>query len=477
LYALFSCVLVVLVSPTVSRSAGTPSHDGRSSRCEAAIDRAAGTFSDCLLKARAKNARKEDEERLFLKQLRCEKKFTAQATRALNRFGEDQCTSNVQEIAIRTLLHAELVADEAQASSSSCKPEGMGPDEPQTRVQEVCWYPCKEAEPGENGWNPDPASPYNAMCSNALKRASLGQCGPHRKESWMLSSVSGLAADLSETQDLYKEPDSASLNSAIEEIYKPHYWGDDNASTAKAIGVGFQWGHYLGLYNCKSENEQEMTLGVCRERQGLFGIAGSLYPMFVGTQMRAELENEYIRCPWGAFPGSRCQFKIYKPESRPQSGVPDSFALAPLSTATFMLNPRARFSICERGWFQYGTTQDVEEGPYPLNVYQNFKTAEPVYGYIQPWSTDGGSVEPCLSSSGSGSGVALALEYVVDAAAFTDDEGLYDDCVEDCCTGPAEKACSDHNFSTDGDRCEAAGCRWECGMPVSPKDILEATHS
>lgn len=451
-------------------SDGASSQGGQHSLCEAAVDRAAGSFSGCLLEARASYASKGDEEGLFLEQQRCEEEFRARVAQALNGFGDDQCTQKVEEIATQTLFYAARVANEAQASLSSCTRDGISPDEPQTRVQEVCWYPCKEAIPSEDGeWSPNPASPYNAMCSNALKRASRGQCGPNKK-SWMLSSLSGLAADLSQTEDLYKEPDISSLNAAIEEIYKPHYWGDENASTAKAIGVGFQWGHYLGLYNCKSESEEEMNLGVCHERQSPWGISGSLYPMFVGTQMRAPHHKWF--CPSISFSGSRCQFKIYEPKSHPQTGVPDSFKLAPLATATFMLNPENIFNVCKSSWFKYGRSQDVDEGPYPVTVYRNFKTGEPVYGFVQPWSADGQSVASCPNSSGSGSGVALALEYVIDAAAFTNDERLYDDCVEDCCAGPAENACSDHNFSIDGKKCEAAGCRWECGLPVATDALI-----
>ncbi len=49
--------LLVLASPAFSAGSSAPSGEGVSPRCEAAIDKAAGRYSQCLLKASANFAK------------------------------------------------------------------------------------------------------------------------------------------------------------------------------------------------------------------------------------------------------------------------------------------------------------------------------------------------------------------------------------------------------------------------------------
>ena len=93
-----------------------------SPRCEAAIDKAAGHYSRCLLKASARYAKKENGEQLFALQAKCEDKFNAQVARAQMRFGEDQCTPYVNEISDRTANYAENVTSEAHGLASPLFP-------------------------------------------------------------------------------------------------------------------------------------------------------------------------------------------------------------------------------------------------------------------------------------------------------------------------------------------------------------------
>ena len=60
LVLLFSALLL-LASPAFSAEGSAPSGEGVSPRCEAAIDKAAGRYSQCLLKASAKYAKKKNQ--------------------------------------------------------------------------------------------------------------------------------------------------------------------------------------------------------------------------------------------------------------------------------------------------------------------------------------------------------------------------------------------------------------------------------
>ncbi|MCH2186866.1 hypothetical protein MK280_13445 [Myxococcota bacterium] len=112
--ALLFSALLLMASPAFSAGGSAPSTQSVSPRCEAAIDKAAGGYSQCLLKASAKFAKKGDEDRLFAQQMRCGEKFDAQVARAQDRFGEDQCTPYVPQIADRTAMYAESAATEAR---------------------------------------------------------------------------------------------------------------------------------------------------------------------------------------------------------------------------------------------------------------------------------------------------------------------------------------------------------------------------
>ena len=113
LVLLFSALLL-LASPAFSAGGSAPSGEEVSARCEAAIDKAAGRYSQCLLKASAKFAKKKNQDdRLFAQQMRCGEKFDNQVARAQSRYGEEQCTSYTSQIADRTRTYASKTAAEA----------------------------------------------------------------------------------------------------------------------------------------------------------------------------------------------------------------------------------------------------------------------------------------------------------------------------------------------------------------------------
>ena len=69
---------LLLASPAFSAGGSAPTDEGVSPRCEAAIDKAAGRYSQCLLKASAKYAKKKNQDdRLFAQQMRCGDKYNA----------------------------------------------------------------------------------------------------------------------------------------------------------------------------------------------------------------------------------------------------------------------------------------------------------------------------------------------------------------------------------------------------------------
>ena len=117
LVLLFSALLL-LASPAFAAGGSASSGEGVSPRCEAAIDKAAGSYSQCLLKASTKFAKKGHEDRLLAQQSRCGNKFDTRVARAQDRFGEDQCTPYVSEIADRTVTYTQGVAIEASGASA-----------------------------------------------------------------------------------------------------------------------------------------------------------------------------------------------------------------------------------------------------------------------------------------------------------------------------------------------------------------------
>ena len=69
--SLGSCLIVL----TLLLFAGSASAQDVSPRCEAAMDRAAGHYSQCLLSADASYARHENATKLANRQARCETRF------------------------------------------------------------------------------------------------------------------------------------------------------------------------------------------------------------------------------------------------------------------------------------------------------------------------------------------------------------------------------------------------------------------
>ena len=86
-----------------------------SPHCEAAMDRAAGDYSQCLLRADASYARHGNTSKLENQQERCETRFDRRTSRAINRHGADACPSSDLVIAMadRTASYAEDIATEA----------------------------------------------------------------------------------------------------------------------------------------------------------------------------------------------------------------------------------------------------------------------------------------------------------------------------------------------------------------------------
>jgi hypothetical protein len=106
--------LLLLAPPAFSAGDSAPSGEGVSPRCEAAIDKAAGNYSRCLLKATAMYGKQGQRGKKFLaKQERCEINFNRRVELAQDRYGEDQCTPYTSQIADRTAAYAEATTTEA----------------------------------------------------------------------------------------------------------------------------------------------------------------------------------------------------------------------------------------------------------------------------------------------------------------------------------------------------------------------------
>ena len=105
-----------LIIPTLLLFAGSTAAQDVSPHCEAAMDRAAGDYSRCLLRADASYARHENVNKLENRQARCEKRFDRRTSRAISRHGADECPSSdlVAAIEDRTATYAEGIAAEAQ---------------------------------------------------------------------------------------------------------------------------------------------------------------------------------------------------------------------------------------------------------------------------------------------------------------------------------------------------------------------------
>ena len=114
--SLGSCLMVL----TLLLFAGSAAAQDVSPRCEAAIDRAAGHYSKCLLSADASYARHGNPTKLENRQTRCETRFDRRAARAISQHGADACPSShlVADIEDRTASYAEGVATEAHGQSA-----------------------------------------------------------------------------------------------------------------------------------------------------------------------------------------------------------------------------------------------------------------------------------------------------------------------------------------------------------------------
>ena len=116
----FLLALLLSVSRAPAKEASTPGREDVSPYCTAAIDRAAGHRSQCLLKANAKYAK--NSAHLFAQQAKCEENFKTQTARVQAGFGEGQCTPHMIEIEEQTEDYAMLLASEAPGLGSPSLP-------------------------------------------------------------------------------------------------------------------------------------------------------------------------------------------------------------------------------------------------------------------------------------------------------------------------------------------------------------------
>ena len=117
--SLGSCLIVL----TLLLFAGSAAAQDVSPRCEAAMDRAAGHYSKCLLSADAHYARHDNATKLENRQTRCETRFDRRTSRAFSRYGADECTSTdlVAALADRTVSCAEGVSIEAGGETAASR--------------------------------------------------------------------------------------------------------------------------------------------------------------------------------------------------------------------------------------------------------------------------------------------------------------------------------------------------------------------
>ena len=114
--SLGSCLIVL----TLLLFAGSAGAQDVSPRCEAAMDRAAGHYSQCLLSADASYARHGNPTKLANREARCETRFDRRTTRAINRHGADACPSSdlVAAMEDRTVTYAQA----SRPKRAGCRP-------------------------------------------------------------------------------------------------------------------------------------------------------------------------------------------------------------------------------------------------------------------------------------------------------------------------------------------------------------------
>lgn len=89
-----------------------------SSRCEAALDRAVGRYSKCLIKASARVARhrERDIKEASEAKVECREEFEEAVGGALDRYKEENCTSFIMQMEERTTSYAADIALEARGT-------------------------------------------------------------------------------------------------------------------------------------------------------------------------------------------------------------------------------------------------------------------------------------------------------------------------------------------------------------------------
>ena len=247
LVLLFSALLL-LASPAFSAGGSAPNDEGVSPGCEAAIDKAAGRYSQCLLKASARHAKRGTKARLLAQQTRCENKFDAQVARIEDRFGEDQCTPLVSQIKDRTARYADNAAAEAggiPARSYLFVQQGAGGTVSESTL-------TLSGISSQTGWFTD--RPYR----------SAGQGATEEFISRLWDDGDDSFGDNPPNAEFTCTIDGEPVNYAVE-LASPRLEGGDLTYSARAIGEGAP----LSQASCESDSQlfldAEGWLGLCTQ--------------------------------------------------------------------------------------------------------------------------------------------------------------------------------------------------------------------
>jgi len=90
-FALFFCALLLLSSSAFSRGSGDVNDEGVPPGCEAAIDKVAADYRQCLARADTRHARDENAEKLERRQAHCERRFERRTARVTGLLGVGEC--------------------------------------------------------------------------------------------------------------------------------------------------------------------------------------------------------------------------------------------------------------------------------------------------------------------------------------------------------------------------------------------------
>lgn len=108
LFSLTTTALILLsASPSMSEGFEASNEAGLSPRSEAAIDKAAGNYSRCLLKASAQLALKGNEAELTMKQGKCQDTFNASVDQATASYRANERTFLTAQVAKHSFHYAE----------------------------------------------------------------------------------------------------------------------------------------------------------------------------------------------------------------------------------------------------------------------------------------------------------------------------------------------------------------------------------